>query len=116
MSALEDLVQAAMAAPANRRKEALRVLKGQQALPAETDNTVRASPEPYLTLKETAKRLGMSTATLWRWQIPGHELGGRPRFKLSEVEDYLQSEEFKRRAAALRAVRRERVKKGANHA
>jgi hypothetical protein len=48
----------------------------------------------------------MSTATLWRWQIPGHDLCGRPRYKLSEVEAYLKSDEFKRRVAALRAIRK----------
>jgi excisionase family DNA binding protein len=105
MSALEDLVQAAMAAPAGRREEALKVLRGEQAAP------VRPQPEPYLTLRETAKRLGISTGTLWRWRIPGHELGGRPRFRLSEIETYLQSEEFKRRVMALRAIRRNQSRK-----
>jgi predicted DNA-binding transcriptional regulator AlpA len=104
MSALEDLVQAAMTAPANRRKEALKLLRGEAADPP------RAQPEPYLPLRETAKRLGISTATLWRWRVPGHELGGRPRFRLSEAEAYLQSDAFKRRAAALRGIRKERRK------
>jgi predicted DNA-binding transcriptional regulator AlpA len=108
MSALEDLMQAAMAAPADRRREALHVLRGQQTLLAEAISPVQTSPEPYLTLRETAKRMGMSTVTLWRWKIPGHELGGRPRFRISEVEAYLQSDEFKRRVSVLRAIRRER--------
>jgi excisionase family DNA binding protein len=104
MSALEDLVQAAMEAPASRRQDALRILRGEATEPP------RAQPEPYLTLRETAKRLGISTGTLWRWQIPGHELGGRPRFRISEVEAYLKCEEFKRRVSALRAIRRSRPK------
>ena len=114
MSAFEDLVQAAMTAPADRQKEALRLLRGQPAPSMQSSTPVQASPEPYLTLVETAKRLGMSTATLWRWKIPGHELGGRPRFRVSEVEAYLQSDEFKRRVAALRAIRRER-RNGESH-
>jgi excisionase family DNA binding protein len=104
MSALEDLVQAAMEAPAACRQDALRILRG------ETAETMRSQPEPYLTLRETAKRLGISTATLWRWKIPGHELGGRPRFRISEVEAYLKCEEFRRRVSALRAIRRSRRK------
>jgi predicted DNA-binding transcriptional regulator AlpA len=108
MSAFEDLVPAAMTAPADRQKEALRLLRGQPGALGEKPTPVPPGPEPYLTLRETAKRLGMSTATLWRWKIPSHELGGRPRFRISEVEAYLQSEEFKRRVAALRAIRRER--------
>jgi excisionase family DNA binding protein len=105
MSALEELIQAAVNAPPARCAQALRVLQGGAA-----EATI-APPEPYLTLRETAKRLGISTATLWRWKIPGHALGGRPRFKVSEVEAYLQSEAFKRRTMALRATRRERAKR-----
>lgn len=106
MSPLEDLLQAAMAAPVDRRKEALSVLRGRTR--AVDSNMPAPTTEPYLTLRETAKRLGMSTATLWRWQIPGHGLGGRPRYKLSEVEAYLKSEEFQRRVAVLRAIRQGR--------
>jgi predicted DNA-binding transcriptional regulator AlpA len=109
MSTLEDLFQAVMAAPADRRNEALRVLRGQIPAPVEAASTIPTNPEPYLTLRETAKRLGISTATLWRWKVPGHELAGRPRFRISEVEAYLQSEEFKHRAATLRAMRQERT-------
>ena len=104
MSALEELIHAAVSAPVALRQDALRFLRGEAA------NTPRIEPEPYLTLRETAKRLGISTATLWRWRVPGHELGGRPRFRLSEVEAYLQSDAFKRRVAALRAIRKERRK------
>jgi excisionase family DNA binding protein len=102
MSALEELIHAAVNAPVALRQDALRILRG------EAVNTPRLEAEPYLTLREIAKRLGISTATLWRWRVPGHELGGRPRFRLSEVEAYLQSDAFKRRVAALRAVRKER--------
>lgn len=107
MIAGDEILQAILSAPPQRRKEALRLLRGE-----ETEAPAPLRPhEPYLTLVETAKRLGISAATLWRWQIPGHTLGGRPRFKLSEVEAYLQSDEFKRRAAALRAMRKDRLAK-----
>ena len=33
-------------------------------------------PEPYLTLKGAARRLGVSPCSLWRWKVPGHLLGG----------------------------------------
>ncbi len=102
MIAGDEVLQAILSAPPERRKDALRILRGDAVEPP------RAQPEPYLTLREVAKRLGISTATLWRWKIPGHELGGRPRFRISEVEAYLQTEEFKRRVAALRAIRKER--------
>ena len=43
----------------------------------------------------------------WRWGVPGHELGGRRRFRLSEVVAYLESDAFKRRAVELKEERRE---------
>jgi len=95
MTGLEDIVQAVMSAPPERREAALRLLQGN--LP---------KPEAYLTLRELGRRLGFSTATLRRWQVPGHRMGACPRYRLSEVEAYLRSEEFKRRLMALRAQRR----------
>jgi predicted DNA-binding transcriptional regulator AlpA len=107
MSALEELMHAALAAPENRRDHALAVLRGQLA----AIDPAQATPvyEPYLTLREVALRLGVSAASLWRWQVPGHSLGGRRRFRISEVEAYLRSEAFERRAAALRSHRRHRA-------
>ncbi|MCL4181130.1 MAG: helix-turn-helix domain-containing protein [Verrucomicrobia bacterium] len=104
MSAMEDLMQAALAAPQDRREEALRVLRGEARVADITAPTVAV--EPYLTLRDISRRLGLCTVTLWRWQIPGHDLGGRRRFRLSEVKDYLESDAFKRRMASLRAERR----------
>jgi hypothetical protein len=94
MSALEDLVHAAMTASPDRQEEALRLLRGQ--LP---------KPEPYLSLRELARRIGYSVTTLRRWLVPGHRLGGHQRYRLTEVETYLKTEEFQRRLAALRAER-----------
>ncbi len=94
MTGLDAIVQAAMAAPADRREAALLLLQGQ---------TPRV--EPFLSLVGLSRTLGVSVSTLARWDPPAHELGGRPRYRVSEVEAYLQSDEFKRRAAALRAER-----------
>jgi len=106
MIALEEIVQAAMLASPERKREALRILRGES--PSACDVSSPALPEPYLTLKEVAKRLGLNPTTLWRWNVPGHALGGRRRFKLPEVIAYLESDEFKRRVSALRASRRPR--------
>ncbi len=66
-----------------------------------------ADPEPYLTLKGVAKRLNISSCSLWRWNVPGHDLGGRRKFRLSEVEAYLHSDEMRRRAEELKQKRRQ---------
>lgn len=109
MNALEDLMQAALAAPPERRENALSVLRGQ----ARTVDPNDAAPvnEPYLTMRGIARRLGFSAATLTRWRIPGHSLGGRRRFKVSEVEAYFTTEAYQRRVAALRAERRQAMAK-----
>jgi len=96
MTGLEDLVQAAISAPAERREAALRLLQGNFP-----------KPEPFLTLRDLGRRLGFSTTTLRRWKVPGHDLGACQRYRLSEVEAYLKSETFLRRQAALRAERRD---------
>jgi hypothetical protein len=102
MTGLEELVQAAMAAPDHRRAEALRILRGQAVAVDPRDGP----PEPYLSLRQIARHLSISTCTLWRWRIPGHAFGGRPRYRLSEVRTYLEGEDFKRRLAILRAERK----------
>lgn len=104
MITLEEIVQAALSASPERKKEALRILRG-EIPPADAAPTLPPL-EPYLTLKEVAKRLGLNPTTLWRWQIPGHDLGGRRRFRLHEVAAYLESDLFKSRVSALRASRR----------
>lgn len=95
MTGLEDLVAAAMSASPDRRDAALRLLQGN--LP---------KPEPFLTLRDLGRQLGFGVTTLRRWRVPGHDLGGYQRYRLSEAEAYLQTETFQRRQAALRAERR----------
>lgn len=105
-----DFLAALLTAPEERRTEALRVLRGDAGQDAEADR----GPEPYLTLREVGRRLGLSPCSLWRWQVPGHELGGRRRFRLSEVAAYLESAEFKRRADVLKLERRDLEKCGSS--
>lgn len=82
-------------------------------LNAITPNTTPPPPESYVTLKKCAQQLGISTTSLWRYNIPGHELGGRRKFRLSEVEAYLASDALRQRAAKLRRGRK--TEAGARH-
>lgn len=106
MTLREELIQAAINAPPDRMARALAVLLGESSPATPSDFH---PPERYLTRRQLAKQLGLGTVTLWRWNVPGRSLGGRQMYKLSEVEEYLQSEAFQRRVAALRAERRSRL-------
>ena len=103
---LEELLAAAIGAPPFLRKQAIGVLRGNTS--AVEPRVAPKPPEPYLSLRGVSGSTGISTTSLWRYNIPGHDLGGRRRYLLSEVHAYLKSEEFQRRAAALRAERRNR--------
>ena len=98
-----DLLAAVVAATPERKEAALRVRRGDPVPVVRVRET-----EPFLTLKECARQLGVCACSLWRWQVPGHELGGRPKFRMSEIEKYLTSDEFKRRAIELREQDRAR--------
>lgn len=98
-----ELLTAILTAPSERKQAALRLLKGEAPAPLPTARII----EPFVTLKECGRRLGVSACSLWRWQAPGHELGGRRRFRVSEVETYLGSEAFRARIADLQAIRDE---------
>jgi predicted DNA-binding transcriptional regulator AlpA len=109
MTLTEEIMQAAFLAPDARKRDALKILRGEAApaLDAETLRRCSGQAEPYLTLREVGRRLSVSACTLWRWGVPGHELGGRRRFRMSEVEAYLASDEFKKRAEDLKVDRRD---------
>lgn len=53
--------------------------------------------ERYLTGKEAAEMLCIDTSTLWRWRKAGYlhpvDVGGMKRYKLSEINNYLKSQE-----------------------
>jgi predicted DNA-binding transcriptional regulator AlpA len=95
-----DVLAAVVAATVEQKQAALRVLRG------EPESTVQKTevrmPETFVTLKDCAQRLGVSACSLWRWGVPGYELGGRRKFRMTEVEAYLHSEAFRKRAAELR--------------
>lgn len=108
-AALADLMREAVTADAQRIRAAIDVLRG-----AGATTQVAAPPvEPLLTLDATAKALNLHPTTLWRWRAPGHRLAGRPRYRISEVEAYLASPEFHRRAEELREARMTRRDGGA---
>lgn len=104
-----DVLAALVAATPERKAAALRVLRGEFECAEKVPDTER-----YLTLREVGRRLGVSPCSLWRWQVPGHELGGRRRFRLSEVAAYLESADFKRRAEDLKLERRDLEKCGSS--
>jgi excisionase family DNA binding protein len=99
---IPHLVALALEAPQERIEQAIRVLKGDE----------KATPlEPFLTAIDVAKRLNVSRVTIHRWKIPSHQLGGKPRFRMSEVLKYLDSQEFRLHAEILRRTRAKARKK-----
>lgn len=97
-----ELLPVLALASEERKADALRVLRGEPIVHLPRD----PGPEPFLTLRDISKRTGVSTCSLWRWKVPGHELGGRRRFRLSEVLAYLESDAFRARVKELKAERR----------
>lgn len=84
---------AAMAATPEQTEMALRILQGKDV----TEKTI-PSAERFITATEMAKVLGFSRTTLWRWKLPCHPLRGRPRYRISEVLAYMQSQEFTKKS------------------
>lgn len=103
MTLTEELITVAVTATDERKAAALRALRGEAEVAGQRPEF--GAPEVFVTLKECGRRLGLSACSLWRWGVPGHELGGRRKFRMTEVEAYLQSKEFKRKAAGLRKVK-----------
>jgi excisionase family DNA binding protein len=50
--------------------------------------------EPWFSVEEIARHLGVSKETIYRWlekgQIPAHRLGKLWKFKPSEVDDWIK--------------------------
>ncbi len=105
LASVERLLRAALAAAPDLRHQALLVLEG-RARAVDLDGEGEAVPEPLVGLRDVAQHWSVSPCTVWRWDPPSHDVGGRPRYRLSEVAAYLSGEDFKRRTAALRAERR----------
>ena len=57
----------------------------------------QTQPEQYLTRKQTAEMLDVDLSTLWRWNNEKYlcpiEIGGKRKYKLSEVNKILRKEE-----------------------
>ena len=98
-----ELLAAVLAATPDRKSAALRALRGEGE---DCGQAKRVLPEPFVTQRELSRHLGLSVPTLWRYRVPKHGLGGRPRFRVSEVLAYLESPEFKVIAEELKAERR----------
>ncbi|NLG35312.1 MAG: helix-turn-helix domain-containing protein [Lentisphaerae bacterium] len=91
MSALEDLLQAAMTAPDERKGAALRVLRG-EAVAREGDPPAARTGPLLVGMGAAAKLLGVSRATLWRLlsagRIPKVELfPGSFRVRREDLEN-----------------------------
>lgn len=98
MASLEELVQAALGADEERKAAALRVLRG-EAAEKDEGKRLKDEVEPYVSLREVSRRLGISTCSLWRYGVPSHSFAGRARFRMSEVEARLRELEEGRRTA-----------------
>lgn len=103
----EELFQALANATGEKRSDALRVLRGEAQLGQEKEVTGERV-EPLLTQRETAAKLNVHPTTLYRWQVPSLELGGRPRYRMSSVLAYIESSQFKKRMEVLRTERKTR--------
>jgi hypothetical protein len=64
---------------------------------AELDRQRQAKPEQYLTRKQTAEMLDVDLSTLWRWNNENYlcavEVGGKRRYKLSDINRILRKGE-----------------------
>ena len=81
----EELFDEYRKAPEANREAALRALRTKEIVPAPANH----AEERWYTLKQTSEILGFHSVSLWRWKIPGHQIGGRRRYRLSEVQAFL---------------------------
>jgi hypothetical protein len=103
----DEFLHALFSASDKHKSRALKILKGEcPEVHVATQVAGRAQVEPYVTLREAARLLGVSACSLWRWGVRGHELGGRPKYRVSEVVEYLESDEFIKKAEELRLKRK----------
>ena len=86
---VESLFQLYWGSPLSRQQHALK------AFHAALTGTDVEQPEPLLNLKQVAASAGYTSPTLWRLGIHAVDegFGGRPRYRLSRVLEYLRSPE-----------------------
>jgi hypothetical protein len=104
-----ELLAAVVRATDERKQSALRVLRGEPGTDGRGQRAEGKRPECYVGLQEVAEFLGVSARSVWRWRVPGHKLGSRTRFRLSEVAAYLETKEFRQTMEELKAERDARV-------
>ena len=109
MSLTEEVMQAVLAAPDDRKREAIRVLRGDFAAERGV-NKGRMAVEPYVGLREVSEFLGVSRRSVWRWQVPCHRLGTLTRYRLSEVAAYVDSAAYRTRLEELKAGAAEKAR------
>jgi hypothetical protein len=99
LSILKPVIESGETIKSEQASRALDILTGRLEKPPPQQ------PERYMTLRAVAAQLGVSACSLWRWGVPGHALGGCRRFRMLEVQAYLESEQFRTRAEELREER-----------
>jgi hypothetical protein len=65
--------------------------------------------EPLLNLKQIAAHYSVSITTPWRWALPAVDFRGLKRYRVSECENYLNSEAFRQRRQQQRELRRQKA-------
>jgi hypothetical protein len=103
---LDQALQAYVVAPPERQRASLaaflRTLSGENQTPAQ---------ELLQNLTQISKLVGHSPSHLWRLGVTAVDegFGGRPRYRLSRVLEYLRSSECQKRREELREVRRKQA-------
>ncbi len=105
-SLTNEILQALLTADDARKRAALRILRGDVPEPPVP------RPEPLLTLKGLSRVLNLHPATVWRWRVPCRRIGARPRYRMSEVESYMDSPAFQERLRECQAERRQHKRAG----
>ena len=107
---LDQALQAYVVAQPNQQQAALaaflNALSGKERPPER---------EPLQNLTQISKIVGHSPSHLWRLGVQAVDegFGGRPRYRLSRVLDYLRSPECAARREELREARRKQGKEAA---
>lgn len=66
---------------------------------------VEQTHELYLNARQIAQRYGINEATVWRWKFPAVSWGGIKRYKASDCDAYLVSDQLKKHRVDLAAKR-----------
>jgi len=54
-----------------------------------------SEPEPWVSVEDVARHLGVSTDTVYRWfearRLPAHKIGRLWKFKLSDIDEWVRA-------------------------